>query len=106
MNLLAFVLGASVGGPLRFLIDKYFRSRYKFPFGILLVNITGSFIFGFTQTNYFVLGFCGAFTTWSTFMLDLDRQRSHYKSLIANLVVTIVASVLAIELGQALSRIG
>ena len=74
MRLLTFIAGAAIGAPLRYLIDKFFRSKYVFPVGILIVNVVGSFILGYTQNNYFVMGFCGAFTTWSAFMLDVDKE--------------------------------
>ena len=41
MRLIAFIVGAGLGAPLRFLIDKYFRTKTIFPIGILIVNVLG-----------------------------------------------------------------
>jgi len=46
MRLSLFVLGAFVGAPTRYVIDTYFRSYMKFPLGILIVNVSGSFLLG------------------------------------------------------------
>ena len=34
MRLLPFIAGAALGAPLRYLIDKFFRTKYVFPVGI------------------------------------------------------------------------
>jgi CrcB protein len=101
MRLLFFILGAGIGAPLRYLIDKFFRTKYKFPVGILLVNTVGSFILGITQLNYFVMGFCGAFTTWSAFMLDVDQNLQNRKQVTLNIILTFTLSIAAISLGLA-----
>jgi len=101
MRLLFFILGAGIGAPLRYLIDKFFRTKYKFPVGILMVNTIGSFILGITQLNYFVMGFCGAFTTWSVFMLDVDQNLQNRKQVTLNIILTFTLSIAAISLGLA-----
>jgi CrcB protein len=101
MRLLFFILGAGIGAPLRYLIDKFFRTKYKFPVGILMVNTIGSFILGITQLNYFVMGFCGAFTTWSAFMLDVDQNLQNRKQVTLNIILTFTLSIAAISLGLA-----
>ncbi len=74
------MLGAGIGAPLRYVIDRFSRARADFPWGILFVNVVGSFILGViagqgSNDLYFIgIGFCGAFTTWSAFILDLDRK--------------------------------
>jgi CrcB protein len=103
MRLLLFILGAGIGAPLRYLIDKAFRAKYRFPVGILLVNTIGSFVLGLTQLNYFVMGFCGAFTTWSAFMLDVDQNLADRKEATLNVILTFVLSISAISLGLAIN---
>jgi CrcB protein len=103
MRVIYFILGAGIGAPLRYLIDKFFRAKYKFPVGILLVNTVGSFILGLTQLNYFVMGFGGAFTTWSAFMLDVDQNLQNRKQLTLNIILTFALSITAIAAGLALN---
>jgi len=103
VRVLFFILGAAIGAPLRYLIDKYFRTKYVFPTGILIVNVVGSFILGYTQTNYFVMGFCGAFTTWSAFMLDVDRGLPFRRRTVINIALTFGLSIAAVAAGFALA---
>ena len=107
MNILLFSIGAALGAPLRFWVDNKFRPKYKFPIGILLVNIAGSFIIGLyaNQMNNFVVGFCGALTTWSTYIVDtfLEIQNKSYKSSVINLLGSLVLGVLAFKFGLSLS---
>jgi len=103
MNVLIFSVGAALGAPLRFWIDNKFRPKYKFPIGIFLVNIAGSFIIGLYahNMNYFVVGFCGALTTWSTFIADvyLGIQNKAFKSSLLNLFGSLILGVLAFKFG-------
>jgi CrcB protein len=103
MRLLTFIAGAAIGAPLRYLIDKYFRAKYVFPVGILIVNVIGSFLLGYTQDNYFMMGFCGAFTTWSAFMLDIDKGLAFRRRTALNLVLTFGLSIGAVAAGVALA---
>ena len=103
MRLLPFIAGAALGAPLRYLIDKFFRTKYVFPVGILIANIVGSFILGYKQDNYFVMGFCGAFTTWSAFMLDVDRELPFRRRTAINIALTFGLSIAAIAAGFALA---
>ena len=103
MRLIYFILGAGVGAPLRYLIDKFFRAKYRFPIGILIVNTVGSFVLGITQLNFFVMGFCGAFTTWSAFMLDVDQNLQNRKQVTLNIILTFALSIAAITAGLAVN---
>jgi len=103
MRVLTFIAGAALGAPLRYLIDKYFRTKYVFPVGILIVNVIGSFVLGYTQDNYFVMGFCGAFTTWSAFMLDIEKGLAFRRRTALNLVLTFGLSIAAVAAGVALA---
>ena len=103
MNILLFSIGAAIGAPLRFWIDYKFKARYKFPAGILLVNIFGSFLIGVfaTDVNYLVLGFCGALTTWSTFIVDVYSgiANKQLKQSLINLIGSLILGVLAFKFG-------
>jgi CrcB protein len=98
-----FILGAGIGAPLRYVVDKFFRTKYVFPAGILIVNVIGSFILGYNHTNYFVMGFCGAFTTWSTFIIDVERDLPFRRRTAINILLTFGLSIAAIAAGFALA---
>ncbi len=107
MNVLYVILGAAIGAPARFAIDQYIRRFTRQPSGIFLVNILGSFLLGLTfnsseHTHDLVaIGFAGAFTTWSTFMLDifLAYELKRYKEAALNLILSLGCGLLAASLG-------
>ena len=77
MNTVLLMLGAAIGAPLRFVIDQYLRKFSNAPWGTFTVNVLGSFVLGLTwgasenTLALIAIGFAGAFTTWSTFVLDI-----------------------------------
>jgi len=100
-------LGAAIGAPARFLIDQYFRRFTSKPVGTFTVNIIGSFLIGvtFTDQTYWhdliAVGFAGAFTTWSTFILDLylGYELKKYKEVAINLGASLIFGLAAAWLG-------
>lgn len=111
MNTLYVILGAAIGAPARFAIDQYIRRFTSKPYGIFLVNILGSFLLGATfksteHTNdLLAIGFAGAFTTWSTFMLDiyLAFELRRYKEAGLNLLLSLGFGLLAAWCGLQLA---
>jgi CrcB protein len=107
MNTLFIILGAAIGAPARFAIDQYIRKFTDKPYGIFLVNVLGSFVIGLTFTkaetvyDLLAVGFAGAFTTWSTFMLDiyLGFELKRYREITINLVLSLGFGLLAAYLG-------
>lgn len=72
--------GSALGGVLRYLVGKAFAGLSTFPWGTFVVNVAGCFIIGLVyglvdrgigmseSTKLFLtVGFCGGFTTFSTF---------------------------------------
>ena len=110
MRTLLVILGAGIGAPARFAIDQYIRKFTDKPYGIFVVNVVGSFLFGLTMKSpentyaLFAIGFAGAFTTWSTFMLDffLAYELKKYKSAAINLGASLGFGLLAAFLGLSL----
>ena len=107
------VLGAAVGGPMRFVIDQKIRTYTAKPYGIFTVNILGSFLLGLTygrveeDFDLFAIGFAGAFTTWSTFMLDiyLAYELKRHKEAWVNLLMSLGFGLLAAWIGLQLAAI-
>ncbi len=107
MNTLMVILGAAIGAPARFLIDQYFRRFTDKPVGTFAVNVFGSFIIGIAYSStehlhdFLAIGFAGAFTTWSTFIIDifLGYELKRYTLVAINLVGSIFFGVIAAYLG-------
>jgi len=83
----AFVAAGAIGAPLRYLVDGAVQDRTEgvFPWGTFIVNASGSLLLGFLtglalyrafpETPRVILGtgFCGAYTTFSTFGFETVR---------------------------------
>ena len=104
------ILGAAIGAPSRFVIDQYLRKFSNLPWGTFTVNVLGSFVIGLTwgatenTVALVAIGFAGAFTTWSTFMLDiylaieLKKFRAAAINYIGSLLIGLLAAAIAINL--------
>ena len=111
MRYILVALGASVGAPARFLIDARFRKITDQPFGIFFINVLGSFLLGLTLDSnehwhdLLAIGFLGAFTTWSTFTLDLylAYELKKYRAAAINLSASITFGLLAAWCGLQLA---
>jgi CrcB protein len=116
MTVLWVALGAAIGAPARYLIDRAVQSRHDsvFPWGTLTVNMVGSFLLGLltvlsTQLSPAVgaalgVGFCGALTTYSTFSYEIlrlleDRARFYAA---ANVGASLLGGFGAVGLGWTL----
>jgi fluoride exporter len=106
------VLAGGVGSVLRFVVDGAVARRVArpFPFGTLTVNITGAALLGLL--GGLALGrhaalladtaFIGAYTTFSTWMLETQRlgEERQLAYALANIVVSVVLGIAATLLGQ------
>jgi fluoride exporter len=114
MNPALFVLVALAGGVgagLRYLVDVWTTRAVgsDFPWGILVVNITGSFALGIvagsapgTPLAWIVgVGLLGGYTTFSTVAVTtvLLAEEPRPREAIANALGTLVATVAAAALG-------
>jgi CrcB protein len=106
------VLIGGIGSVLRFLVDRTITQRLArpFPFGTLAVNISGAALLGFlgglalSKDAALLAGtaFVGAYTTFSTWMLETQRlgEERRMWAAGANIVVSVVLGVAAAVLGQ------
>lgn len=110
MRMAYVILGAAIGAPARFVIDQYLRKFSNAPWGTFTVNVIGSFVIGLTwgatdnTTALVAIGFAGALTTWSTFMLDvylaieLKKVRAALINLVGSLTLGLLAAAIAVNL--------
>ena len=88
MTLVLIAMGGAAGAVARFLVDNAVLDRFggAFPLGILVVNLSGAFVLGLLAAliidrgllptdlrSPLLVGFLGAYTTFSTLMLDSWR---------------------------------
>jgi CrcB protein len=118
---IALVIAGAVGSCARFLVDIAVSERTKgaLPWGTLAINVTGSFLLGvvtglgldhgFPRTARIVLGvgFCGAYTTFSTFTFETVRllEEGAEVEAVMNVAGTFVAGALAAAAGLALATL-
>ncbi len=118
MSWLLVALGAALGAPARYLVDRAVQSRVgsAFPFGTLAVNITGSLLLGVligsadhggASSDLVLLagvGFCGAFTTFSAFSYETLRlaEDGRVVAALVNVVGSVLPALAAAAVGVAL----
>jgi CrcB protein len=115
MNVAIWAGVAVIGGfgaMARFMLDRAVARRVarRFPFGTLTVNISGAVLLGFvgglalSHQAALLAGtaFVGAYTTFSTWMLETHRlaEERQIKAAVANIVVSVLLGVAAALLGQ------
>jgi len=113
--------GGFLGANLRYLVSALVAKHFSasLPWGTLMVNVTGSFLVGafltwttervFADPSYrflVVVGFCGAYTTFSSYAFEtagLMEQR-HLWAAAGNFVMNNLLAVIAAIAGVAVAR--
>ena len=121
-QLIAVAVGGACGAVVRFLVSSglYQWLGRGFPYGTLIVNVVGSFLIGLLTEALFMqrvtialeyraailVGFIGAFTTFSTFALEtiyLLEQGSLTKAML-NIAVSVLGCLVAVWIGLLCGR--
>ncbi len=114
-------VGAAIGANLRFAVSRW-ALKYlspSLPYGTLIINVSGSFLLGFflVWTTERVLadarwraliavGFCGAYTTFSSYSFETFRlfEQGHYTLALTNFAANNLVSFLAVIAGAMIAR--
>jgi fluoride exporter len=112
MTYLYISLGAIAGAISRYQIDALLRPQISsaFPWPTLVINVSGSFLIGILASLLpdradlrllLMVGFCGSYTTFSTYSLEIVKLMQSGKAsvAIAYLLVSAVLAPLACYLG-------
>jgi CrcB protein len=116
--LVAVAVGGSLGAPLRYLVDRAVTTHIdtEFPWGTLAINVAGSLLFGVLSglllhhrvgpvpAALVGTGFCGAFTTFSTFTVETLRlvEDGELREAVANVALATAVGLVAAGLGLAI----
>ena len=119
--LYAYIAAGSVlGGVARYVLSLLIQLIPGFPWATLFVNVTGSFIIGFysnlsgpdgrlfasaRQRQFVMTGFCGGYTTFSTFSLETFKlvESGMAQTAFVNIAVSVVTWLVAVWLGHLLA---
>lgn len=122
MHWIAVALGGALGALARYGISTWVFtiSSHKFPYATLAVNVLGSFLMGILfvliiekaalpseMRSLLMIGFLGAFTTFSTFSLDALGlwQNDHLFMALIYILATVILCLIAISGSVWLTRL-
>ncbi len=113
-------LGGALGSVARYWLSGVVARQIgeTFPWGTILVNVSGSLVIGFFATltgpdgrilvpasfrqQFFMLGVCGGYTTFSSFSLQTLNlvEDGQWLPAAVNIVLSVVACLVAVWLGH------
>jgi CrcB protein len=114
-------IGGALGSVGRFWVSGLVAERFgeTFPWGTLIINVTGSLLIGIfaaltapdisnsyrvTIIQFFMIGICGGYTTFSSFSLQTLRllQNREWLYAGANVLFSVMLCMIAVWLGYLL----
>jgi CrcB protein len=114
--------GGFLGAVARYVLATWIGQRWgrSFPLGTFFINISGSFLIGFLMSLlterlminpqwrlFLVVGFLGAYTTFSTFQYETGNLIKDGELFVAmlNVVSSVIVGFVALKLGEVLAKI-
>ena len=121
MDFLIIGAGGFIGAISRYLVGAWVGQKWgrSFPLGTFCINISGSFLIGLLMTLlteklmvdarwrlFLVVGFLGAYTTFSSFEYETGKLFSDGEWLLsaANVVLSVFFGFAAVKLGEIIIR--
>lgn len=114
--------GGLIGAPARFMVDQVVNSRTRgvFPWGTWVINATGAFLLGLITglvlyqglghipSAVVGTGFCGAYTTFSTFSWETVRliEEGTPSAAVRNIAGSLLVGLAAAAAGMAIAYAG
>ncbi|MBF0536870.1 MAG: fluoride efflux transporter CrcB [Nitrospirae bacterium] len=122
LNCVIVGIGGFLGAIARYIVAVWFIQRWSrgFPMATFIINVSGSFLIGLLMTLFterlavnpqwrllLVVGFLGAYTTFSTFEYETGALVRDGQFLFAalNVVFSVFAGFIALRVGEMLARI-
>lgn len=118
-SIVLIALGSGLGGVVRYMLSGCLNSGRSFPVGTLLVNVLGSLAIGLLSgwlsrhtgnaeavRSFAIIGFCGGFTTFSTFSNEsfLMLEQGQWGALFVYVGLSVMAGLGAVALGYLMMR--
>jgi CrcB protein len=121
-NIFIIGIGGFLGAVARYGVGLWIGQKWgrSFPLGTFFINVSGSFLIGFLMAlfterlmlnpqwrMFLVIGFLGAYTTFSTFEYETGALLRDSEWLIAslNVVLSVFVGFIALKLGEGAARI-
>lgn len=122
VNFLVVSAGAIVGANLRYVVSRYAAKVLGpvFPYGTLIINVVGSFIVGWFMIwttervlvdprwrLLIVVGFCGGFTTFSSYAFETIAyfEQGQWLLMVTNFLTNNLLCLAAVLAGMVLARV-
>lgn len=107
-------LGGALGSLFRYFLTNNIKNQGNFPLGTFIINVTGAFLIAliafYAEKNnldsrlvlFLKVGFCGGFTTFSTFAFDIFslQRNGNFDTSIIYVLLSLLLSLFAIYLGK------
>jgi CrcB protein len=123
INYLVIGAGGFIGAITRYIIGTWIGQNWgrSFPMGTFFINVSGSFLIGLLMTLlaekymvnpqwrlFLVVGFLGAYTTFSTFEYETANLLKDGELLLAalNVILSFFGGFAALKVGQMLVQLG